>query len=64
MSNLSNIYERVYRWIEETVLGFSTAVTISLLWTEFVHILSIIIGGVVSTIAIHYVNKWLKKNDK
>ena len=63
MSNLQKVYERIYRWAEEALLGFSTSITISVLWTEFVHIISIVIGGVLSTIAIHYVNKWLK-NDK
>ena len=64
MKRLKDIYDTICEWMDEAILGFGTSVTFSLIWTELVHVLAVIIGGVLSTIAIHYVNKLLKKYDK
>lgn len=56
-----SIWEEIWGWIQDFIYGFGASITVSFLWEQFIHILAVVIGGVLLTIANHYVRKMLNK---
>jgi hypothetical protein len=55
------VYDSIISWIEDFIYGFGASITISFIWEQIIHIFAVVFGGVLLTIANHYVRKWLSK---
>lgn len=51
---------KLWEWIKDAIMGFSLSIGGAAIAPEVIHGFAVIITGLISTVCIFFVNRWLK----